>query len=239
MPRPPLVLAHRGASRAADENTIEAFNLARTLGADGVELDVRHTADGVLVIHHDPAIEGFGLVVDASFADLRAAMPGVPTLAEALAACAGLVVNVEIKCLPWDPDADTPAHDHVRTVVEAIADSPLELIVSSFDLSAIDACREFAPTLATAWLTSDQAVGAAAAQAHAHGHTGINPDRKSALAASSPEIAAVHEQGLTVNVWTVDEPDDMVQLSEIGVDTVITNVPDVARATLGATARSQ
>jgi glycerophosphoryl diester phosphodiesterase len=231
---PPLVLAHRGASRAAPENTVAAFNAARTLGADGVELDVRHTADGALVIHHDPEIPGFGLIVDAALADLRAAVPSVPTFAEALAACTGLLVNVEIKCLPWDPDADTPDHAHVRAVVDALSASPLELIVSSFDLSAIDACRIFAPELATAWLTADQAVVDAAARAHAHGHAAVNPDRKSALAASPSDIAAAHELGVTVNVWTVDEPADMLQLAQLGVDALITNVPDVARATLNA-----
>jgi glycerophosphoryl diester phosphodiesterase len=237
MAAPPLVLAHRGASRAAPENTIEAFVLARKLGADGVELDVRHTADRVLVIHHDPEIPGFGLIADAPFSDLRAAAPSVPTFAEALAACAGLLVNVEIKCLPWDPDADTSDHAHVRAVVEALADSTLELIVSSFDLNAIDACREFAPQLPTAWLTADQAVVDAAERAHAHGHGAVNPDRKSALAASPTEISRAHDQGVTVNVWTVDEPADMMQLAAVGVDAIITNVPDVARATLAATER--
>jgi glycerophosphoryl diester phosphodiesterase len=65
----------------------------------------------------------------------------------------------------------------------------------------------------------------------------VNPDRKSALAASSAEIAAVHEQGVRVNVWTVDDPADMVQLAELGVDALITNVPDLARATLRARER--
>ena len=237
MAAPPIVLAHRGASRAAPENTIEAFTLARDLGADGVELDVRHTADHALVIHHDPEISGFGLIAAATFAELRAAVPSVPTFAEALAACSGLLVNVEIKCLPWDPDADTPDHAHVRAVVAALADSPLDIIVSSFDLSAIDACRALAPDLATAWLTADQAVAEAAARARAHGHGAVNPDRKSALAASHDDIAAAHDQGVTVNVWTVDDPAEMVRLAELGVDALITNVPDVARATLGATER--
>jgi glycerophosphoryl diester phosphodiesterase len=219
------------------EPPIEAFTAARALGADGVELDVRHTADGVLVIHHDPEISGFGLIAAATLAELRAAAPSVPTFAEALAACAGLLVNVEIKCLPWDPDADTPDHAHVRAVVAALAGTPLEIIVSSFDLSAIDACRSLAPALATGWLTADQSVVEAASRAHAHGHTAVNPDRKSALAASSAEIAAVHEQGVRVNVWTVDDPADMVQLAELGVDALITNVPDLARATLRARER--
>src|SRR6478735_8478443 len=104
----PLVLAHRGASAQAPQNTLEAFALARTLGADGVELDVRHTADDMLVVHHDPDAEGIGLLAGADFATVRAAQPALPTLAEALAQCEGMLVNVEIKCLPWEPDADLP-----------------------------------------------------------------------------------------------------------------------------------
>ena len=73
--RRPLVLAHRGASRAAAENTPEAFRLALALGADGVELDVRRAADGALVVHHDPVLNGEPL--------RRLAGPPVPTLAAA------------------------------------------------------------------------------------------------------------------------------------------------------------
>ena len=62
MARRPLVLGHRGASAGAPENTVAAFTRARELGADGVELDVRRTADGVLVVHHDPDVRGVGLI---------------------------------------------------------------------------------------------------------------------------------------------------------------------------------
>ena len=70
----PLVLGHRGAPRAARENTVEAFRRAVELGADGVELDVRRTADDVLVVHHDPAVEGVGPIVGATAAELAAAV---------------------------------------------------------------------------------------------------------------------------------------------------------------------
>ena len=100
------MLAHRGACRRAPENTLEAFRVARELGADGVELDVRRTRDGVLVLSHDPVVEGFGLLVEHPFAKLRAAVPSVPTLEEAFDVLAGLIVNVEIKCFPTEPDAD-------------------------------------------------------------------------------------------------------------------------------------
>ena len=59
----PLVLGHRGASHACPENTLAAFAQARAFGADGVELDVRRTADDRLVVHHDPHVDGFGLIV--------------------------------------------------------------------------------------------------------------------------------------------------------------------------------
>jgi glycerophosphoryl diester phosphodiesterase len=78
------VFAHRGASRAEAENTVAAFRRAKELGADGVELDVHR---GMLV-HHDA----------------EPVPPDAPTLAEALDACAGMVVNVEIKNLQGDAD---------------------------------------------------------------------------------------------------------------------------------------
>src|ERR1700748_2973484 len=101
MARRPLVLGHRGASAVEPENTLAAFARARELGADGVELDVRRTAHDVLVVHHDPRVDGLGVIVGSSFAELHAAVPAIPTLAEALDACRGLLVNAEIKCLPW------------------------------------------------------------------------------------------------------------------------------------------
>ncbi len=103
----PLVLGHRGAPKVAPENTIAAFARARELGADGVELDVRRSADAVLTLNHDPDLKGVGAIAQLTLAELRAGRPDVATLAEAFAACRGLVTNVEVKCLPWEPDADT------------------------------------------------------------------------------------------------------------------------------------
>jgi glycerophosphoryl diester phosphodiesterase len=226
----PLVLAHRGASHARPENTLAAFATARELGADGVELDARRTADGRLVVHHDPHVDGFGLIFAEPFAALRAARPKIPTLAEALEECAGMIVNVEIKCLAWEPDADTPDREVVHAVVDLLraTTAPVDLIVSSFDLGAIDACRAFAPEIATGWLTSGQEVAAAAATAVEHGHAWLNPDRAAALRASPAEIAEARRSGVRVNVWTVDDPADVTTLAAAGVDAVITNVPDVA-----------
>src|SRR6476646_5085030 len=168
----PLVLGHRGASRVRPENTLAAFAAARAQGADGVELDARRTSDGRLVVHHDPHVEGFGLIFGSDYATLRAARPDIPTLVEALEECAGMIVNVEIKCLPWEPDPDTPDRAVVRAVLETVrATSPVtDIIISSFDLGSIDACRELAPDFVTGWLTSGQEVADAARITAEHGH---------------------------------------------------------------------
>jgi glycerophosphoryl diester phosphodiesterase len=228
----PLVLAHRGASAQAPANTLDAFALARTLGADGVELDVRRTADGVLVVHHDPDAAGIGLLADAGFAAVRAARPDLPTLAEALAQCAGLLVNVEIKCLPWEPDADGPERRVLRAVIEQVRAAMTEVVISSFELDAVDACRALAPELTTAWLTSGLELAATIPLAAERGHRWLHPDRESALAASPATIARAHADELLVDVWTVDDPGEVQRLVALGVDGIITNVPDVVLALL-------
>jgi glycerophosphoryl diester phosphodiesterase len=209
----PLVVAHRGASRAAPENTIAAFAHARAIGADGVELDVRRTIDDVLVVHHDP-------VVGKRFAELQ-----LPTLDDALEECAGMLVNVEMKCLPWEPDADSADRSLVRSVIGRVRAHTTDVIVSSFDLGAVDTVRERAPEIVTAWLTSGQDLAAAARLCAAHGHAWLHPDREAALRG---DIDDAHALGLLVDVWTVDDPHDMRALVDRGVDGIITNVPDVA-----------
>jgi len=239
----PLVLGHRGASRARSENTLAAFAKAREFGADGVELDVRRSADDRLVVHHDPHVEDLGVIRELDYAALRAARPEIPTLDEALSACAGMIVNVEIKCLPWEPDRDTPDHEVVRAVVDLLrAQSSVavsDIIVSSFDLGAVDALRAFASDVTTGWLTSNQEVAAAAGIAAEHGHAWLNADRDAALRALPADIAAAQKAGVRVNVWTVDERDDIASLAAAGVDAIITNVPDVALDVLQGPRRSE
>src|SRR5512140_2542862 len=109
---PPAIIAHRGASADAPENTLAAFRLALELGADGVELDVWRCATGEVVVHHDEdtrRVAGAALLVpDAPLAALRALDVGawkgerfrgerIPLLAEVLAALPAAVVNVELK----------------------------------------------------------------------------------------------------------------------------------------------
>src|SRR3954469_9348848 len=100
------IFAHRGASVAFVENTVDAFRGARALGATWVELDVRRTADGGLAVHHDAHLVDGRAIVDLPAEQLPS---HVPSLAEALEACAPLGVNVEIKNTPNDVDFDPEA----------------------------------------------------------------------------------------------------------------------------------
>src|SRR6059058_2896862 len=122
------IIAHRGASGAHAENTIEAFRAAGPLGATWVELDVRRTADGRLAVHHDAHLPDGRAIVEAMSGDLPST---VPSLAGALAACAPLGVNVEIKNSPNDVDFD-PAAAVVEQVVTDIAQCSHPILVSSF-----------------------------------------------------------------------------------------------------------
>lgn len=230
----PLVLAHRGACRRAPENTLEAFRVARELGADGVELDVRRTRDGVLVVSHDPVVEGFGLLVEHPFADLRAAVPGVATLEEALAELAGLLVNVEIKCFPTEPDAD-PDRAVTRAVVELLGQRALHdrVIVSSFELEVVDLVHALDSRVVTAWLTTGLAPATALPIAADRGHAWLHPDRASMDGtAAGDAVRDARRLGVRLDVWTVDDPDEIARLATAGVDAIITNLPDLALATL-------
>ena len=225
-----MILAHRGASRVAPENTLEAFVRAGRLGADGVELDVRRTADGALVVHHDAALPGRGSVASLTAAELP---PSVPRLDAALDSCSDLLVNIELKALPGEPDFD-PAYRLARLVARFVADRGRagRVIVSSFDLSALDAALAVEPALVTGWLTPSWYDQTDALETVVdRGHRALHPHHE----AVTPElVTAAHAAGIGVATWTVDDPDRIRQLVDAGADAIITNVPDVARAALSA-----
>ena len=153
-----VVTAHRGASAAHPPgNTLVAFSGARTLGADWVELDVRLTADGTLVVHHDDHLADGAVIAELTADDLP---EWVPTLAAALDACAPMGVNVEIKV--DHPVSATPVGERlVADTVALLLDAPPVggLVVSCFDWSVADRIAREAPSLPTALLAFDLADG--------------------------------------------------------------------------------
>ena len=149
----PLVLAHRGARRVAPENTIEAFTRALDQGADGVELDVHRTSDGRLVVHHDAEADRLGVLASPDPRGDPRARPEIPTLDEALDACAGSLVNIEVKNLPGDADYD-PEEQAAALVVDVVVSRGRRdnVLVSSFNLATIDHLRALDETIPTAFL---------------------------------------------------------------------------------------
>jgi glycerophosphoryl diester phosphodiesterase len=224
MTRMTLVIAHRGASWAEPENTIAAFRGAVELGADGVELDVRRTADDRLVVHHDPRL-GDGRIIRRTPAD---ELPEhLPTLDAALDACDGVFVNIEIKNDAGEPDFDPSewvAH-RVCSMLGRRGGGP-KWLISSFRYETVATCRLALPALRTAFLT--EALDAVLIErTAAGGHVAIHPSVDSVDESS---VRAAHAAGVAVNTWTCDDPARIAELIAWGVDGICTNVPDVALA---------
>ena len=215
------VIGHRGASGAEQENTVEAFRRAAAMGADAVELDVRRTSDGVLVVHHDAHLPA-GAIVQLRVGELPA---HVPTLAAALDACHGMWVNVEIKNDEREPDFDPTDSIADETIAHLLArDEDERWLISSFRLATIDRCRALAPQIRTAWLVGRTPTDAVAALTQ-RGHAALHPWVERLERATIDEC---HDAGIEVNTWTCDDPARMAELIDWGIDGICTNVPDVA-----------
>jgi glycerophosphoryl diester phosphodiesterase len=227
------VLAHRGASRAERENTVAAFERARQMGANGVELDVRRTADDALVVHHDARLGDGRPICECSGVDLATNTPTshIPTLDQALDACAGMWVNIEIKNDENEPDYDPD--DWVAEQTMALLErrgEPERWLMSSFRLETIDRCHELAPHIRSAWLVTDVPSNVVELLAQ-HGHVAVHPWFHFL---TRDVIERCHRGGLIVNTWTCDDPHRMGELIEWGVDGICTNVPDIALAVIAA-----
>ena len=239
----PLVLAHRGASADAPENTVAAFKEALRQGADGVELDVMRCGSGELVVCHDSWLDRLaGEHVEVAATPLselrkldlgrrlgpRFAGERMPTLHDALAALPSRAVcNVELKC-------DHPLRDHglAWTVSRELrrADPGQELIISSFNPLALARVRLFAAHLPIGVLVdASQRVlprlGAALAMRASALHV---PHRL----CTRDSVARWHQRGLKVAAWTVDEPADLERCCAAGVDVLISNRPGETLRTL-------
>jgi glycerophosphoryl diester phosphodiesterase len=248
----PLILAHRGASAVAPENTIAAFRRARDLGADGIELDVTLTHDRVPVVIHDDTVDrttnGHGYVSALTLKEVRRLDAGgwkgaeyqgetIPTLCEVFDALTdwtkpakdgrACIINVELKS------------SHVRTdgveelVVKLIEQKNLEgcVILSSFNPVALMRVRLLNSRLARGLLYDASLpiylrrtwLRIFAAPHAMHPHHGI---------VDKGYMQWTSRNGYLVNTWTVDEPGEALRLADLGVNGIITNKPDVIGSVL-------
>jgi glycerophosphoryl diester phosphodiesterase len=227
------VLAHRGGRGPYPENSLAAFASALEAGADGVELDVRGSAEGVPVVHHDPRLPDGRAIHELPAAALASL---VPTLADALDACAGAVVDVEVKNSPGEPghDPDETLAGRVAELVTARTGAPggpAAAFISSFSFATVAAARAADRDVPTGLLVHpalDPFAGLE--QAVALGCTTLLPFR----AQLTPRLSeAVHSRGLALVVWTVNDEAELAAASRAGADAVVTDNVELALGVLG------
>ncbi len=230
---PPLVYAHRGDSLHAIDNSIEAFTLAVEAGTDGIELDIRRSSDGVLVISHDPHHDAIGVICETSMADIRAGAPEIPTLTEAMAAIPrDVFVNVEIKNTFSEPGFDRKRTIVSQTLAQIEQEDDLDrILVSSFDPFAVAHARKNYPSVARGLLIGRQTkLWMGMRWATRARHAAIHLPREHLVDNPAAVVANAAQSGLAVVVWTVNDPEEMRRMFEAGVSIVITDDPATGRA---------
>ena len=231
----PLVYAHRGDRSRAADNTIEAFLLAVEAGSDGIELDVRSTADDVLIMAHDPSMGDLPPFHEMSFEELREREPTVPTFAETLAAVPNDVfLNVEIKNTPGDPafDPDRAVADRALQLVREI-DDPSRILVSSFDPESVAMAGERHPDVLRGLLISTSIpIEVGIDVAEKLGVQALHPSMPGLGDDPGATLGAIRAAGLASVVWNANTPDEVGVVVAAGVDIVITDDPAMARSVI-------
>jgi glycerophosphoryl diester phosphodiesterase len=237
----PLVIAHRGASADALENTLAAFALARAQGADGVELDVMRCGSGEVVVFHDDDLARLGKRPGRTRQTPLAALAEIdlgggeriPLLDAVLEALGPLLVNIELKSPPsW---LARLSDDGLAAAVAGLIrrhGAESRALVSSFDPLLLQRFRRVAPEIATGLLFEhDQPRPLRQAWAAAFLRpTALHPE---AALVDAVTLARWRSAGHLVHVWTVDDPAELRFLAALGIDAVITNRPAPARAAMG------
>ncbi len=232
-----LVIAHRGASEDAPENTLAAFRRAGVEHADYVELDVQESSDGVVLVAHDSDLMkvarvplkiwsstaaqvrsvDIGSYYSSAYADQR-----VPTLAEALAACKGVSrVNIELK----DYGHNQQLEERVVGLVEA-AGMEQQIVTMSLSRPMVAKMKQLRPGW-TSGLLIAKAIGDVA-------RLPVDFLAVQSSLAGRELIRSAHALGKPVYVWTVNDPERMIRLMGLGVDGLITNRPALAKEIIAA-----
>lgn len=224
------LIAHRGGAGPWQENTLDAFAGARSMGADGVELDVRLTSDGEAVVHHDARLTSGELIAQTRRSDLP---EFVPDLAAAVGACEGMFMDIEIKVDTPDrskrPDPGTCRA--LSAAVSEVVGRRTTALVSSFWPDPLVILGEVAPGIPIGLLVhpaldAREAVSVAANM----GCSALLPHHSSVTPAL---VERCLEAGLEVGTWTVNSPKDVASVIEAGVGAVVTDEVGLVRTLLG------
>lgn len=243
----PAIFAHRGANKnsGADkdlpENTMAAFAAAIEVDADGIELDVQLTRDRRIVVCHDETVDrvsdGHGLVVEHTFEELMrlnfaANFPDqeparIPLLDDVLALLAptDLSLNIELK-------NGVIRYDQLEeSVVDAVHSHQMadRVVLSSFNHRSLVHLSQIAPGIRRGVLYSND-LADPWDYATRIGVQAVHPS--GLLLRGRDDVPTFHAAGLSVRAWTLDEPDQIREAAQLGVDAVITNDPQGARAAL-------
>lgn len=233
-----LIIAHRGAAATAPENTLKAFEKAWEQSAHGIEADFHLTRDMRILCHHDPSIKRRFLpdlkIADSNFADLRKRKSDAPDLEEVLASVPkGRFVFLEIKCGP-------EILPFFKNTLENSRLKKAQALVLSFDKHVVKETKKILPGIKTLWLTKYKkerhrkprcaSPGQVAAAALGLGADGVGVLAQKDLGRDF--VGTLHEQGLEVHVWTVDDPDQAARYKKMGVESIITNQPGLIHESL-------
>jgi glycerophosphoryl diester phosphodiesterase len=244
-----LVIAHRGGRRLWPENTLFAYQKADELGVDLIEMDLHSTQDGVLVMMHDDTVDrttdGSGAIQDFTLAELKQLDAGyqwtddegasypyrgqgvvVPTMAEVFTALPDARLNIEIK--QEEPSIVQPFCELIREYGMA-----KNVLIASFDQDTIRHFRQVCPEVATtagedevrvlyglsfAYLGNLYSPASEAVQV---------PEYSGSIHVLIPRfVRAAQGRNLDVHIWTINEPEELQRMLDLGVDGIITDYPD-------------
>lgn len=245
-----IVVAHRGASGHAPENTMEAYKLAIEMGADAIELDVHLTADGKLAVIHDETLDrttdASGAVRELTMAKIRKADAGAQfSAADGSRPFAGKHAKVPMlpEVIAWLPDGiglvvELKARAAVDACVEALRGSAVRAAgrasVISFDEVSIDRVHELDPELPTGYLlVPSQPFEPALRWAVEHGHSGVHVYDGDLGLDPAPMLAQAMAYGRLLGCYVVNDPERMQQLAAYRLWAFVTDLPDVGRRALG------
>ena len=245
-----LVVAHRGASASAPENTMEAYRLAVEMGADAIELDVHLSRDGQLAVIHDDTLDRTtdrtGPVREQSMEQLRAADAGFTFVAPNGSTPfrdKGLRIPTLPEVLEWLPDGvglvvELKAREATDATVEALRGSRVRAAAAvsliSFDEKAIDQAHELDPTLPTGYLlVPSQSFETGLAYAVEHGHAAVHPYEGDLGLDPAPKLAMALAFGRQVGCYVVNDPERMRHLAAFGLWGFVTDRPDLGREAIG------